>query len=197
MSSKDADASTPTPTKEQLQFARSVYIILELWPALKQAVIEQWGGEYSEEKREFLLSHICDEYGDHGAETKPDVDDLTELIESYIVEEFDCELEDDSAALVAEHICLAHTGIFVENKGDEVLNEIEQTFSRVAPKSKRATVQDGFEYIGDGDRGEDNAAHDDDKESASAPAPPRERAPPPEPVIDEDGFEMVQSRRRR
>lgn len=189
---KDSDKPSDTPTKEQIQFARSVYILLELWPALRQAVQEQWGGEYSEEKREFLLSHLCDEYGNGGARTRPDLDDLTELIESYVMEEFDCELEDNSAVLIAGHICLVHTGIFIEDKGDTILAELEATLSRTGAKSQRSQVQDGFEMI------DDKAASDeDDERPLGQSAPPREPAPKLEPIVDEDGFEMVQSRRRK
>ena len=185
----DAHEAVDTPTKEQLQFARCVYILLQLWPALRQAVQEQWGGEFSEEKRAFLLSHLCDEYGNHGARTRPDLDDLTELIESYVMEEFDCELEDDSAALMAGHICLVHTGIFLEDKGDTILAELEATLSRTGAKAQRAEVQDGFDMI------DDHEASDDER-PAQPSARPAEPAPKQERIVDEDGFEMVQPRRR-
>ena len=187
-----AHEAPDTPTKEQLQFARSVYILLELWPALRQAVQEQWGGELSEEKRAFLLSHLCDEYGNHGARTRPDLDDLTELIESYVMEEFDCELEDNSAALIAGHICLAHTGIFLEDKGDTIVAELEATLSRTGAKAQRAEVQDGFDMIDDSE-----GSDEDDERPVQPSARPAEPAPKQERIVDEDGFEVVQSRRRK
>jgi len=193
-SSTAADKPANTPSNEQVQFARSVYIILEFWPALRQAVLEQWGGEYSEEKREFLLSYVCDEYGNGGANTKPDLDDLTELIESYVMEEFDCELEDDSAALVAGHICLAHKGVFIDGKGDELLKELEATLVRIKPKHAPSAVKNDVETL-DNDEVDERDMHESTSSShqTHAHASPQ----PTQPIIDEDGFKTVQPRRRR
>lgn len=176
-----------TPTKEQLQFARAVYIVLNLWPALRQAVIEGWGGPESGEKRDFLLSHLCDEFGNGGASTKPDLDDLIELIESYIAEEYDCQLEDDSAMWVAMHVCGAHKTIFEEGRGDVILTQLEDAFEKAGKAKVSSTTQ------GDVDDEDD----DDEDKVDEAPAAPRPAAPRAEPEIDEDGFETVVSRRRR
>ena len=51
--------AAPEPSKEQLQFARAVYIIFHLWPAMRHAVAEAWGGPESREKMEYLLSYVC------------------------------------------------------------------------------------------------------------------------------------------
>lgn len=120
------------------------------------------------------------------------MDDLTDLIESYVMEEFDCELEDNSAELIAGHICLAHSGIFIEDKGDTILAELEATLSRTGAKSQRAPVQDGFELIDDRD-----PSDEEEERAEEQRAPTREPAPKLEPIVDEDGFEMVQSRRRK
>ncbi|CCU97855.1 unnamed protein product [Malassezia sympodialis ATCC 42132] len=184
--SSAAPPADAAPTPEQLQFARAVFILLEMWPALRQAVIEGWGGPESEEKKSFLLSHLCDEYGNGGASTKPDVDDLTELIEGYVMEEYACELEDDSAQWVAMHICLAHASIFEQGKGDEILAEYEASYARTGSHKLVAQTRDDI-----------HDASDEDTESdvpAPAPGAPKEK---PAPEIDEDGFETVAPRRRR
>ncbi|WFD39674.1 rRNA accumulation- protein [Malassezia japonica] len=193
---RDAKGASPavaneTPTKEQLQFARAVYIVLNLWPALRQAVLEGWGGPESGEKRDFLLSHLCDEYGNGGANTKPDLDDLIELIESYIAEEYDCQLEDDSAMWVAMHVCGAHKTIFEEGRGDVILAQLEDAFAKAGKTKVPSTTQR------DEDEDEDEDEDDDDDEMDEAPAAPRPAAPQAEPEIDEDGFETVMPRRRR
>ena len=191
---RDANRASPavadeTPTKEQLQFARAVYIVLNLWPALRQAVIEGWGGPESGEKRDFLLSHLCDEYGNGGASTKPDLDDLIELIESYIAEEYDCQLEDDSAMWVAMHVCGAHKTIFEEGRGDVILAQLEDAFQKAGKTKVSSTTQ--------GDDDEEDDDDDEEEEMDVAPAASRPAAPRAEPEIDEDGFETVVSRRRR
>lgn len=186
-------AAEPEPTHEQLQFARSVFIVLQLWPALRQAVLEEWGGPESVEKRDFLLSHLCDEYGNGGASTKPDMEDLIELIEGYVMEEFDCHLEDESVNLVAAHICDAHQRIFEEEKGDELLESLEKAYARVAGKKAVPTTSAiNYEDGGDEDGDDEDTAQGEQERPVQRP-----RAEKMEPQIDEDGFETVVSRRRR
>lgn len=188
----DPTPPADAPTPAQLQFARGVYIVLALWPALRQAVTEQWGGPESDEKRTFLLSHLCDEYGDRGAATKPDMDDVADLLEAYMADEFDCQLEDDSAILVAQHVCLLHAGVFEEQRGAAMLHELEASFAKVQSRPAKSAVQDDTALGGDADM-----SGEDDAPSTAPPAPPAAPAPRAEPRIDEDGFELVQPRRRR
>lgn len=63
--------------------------------------------------------------------------------------------------------------------------------SRTGAKAQRAEVQDGFDMIDDHE-----ASEEDDERPAQPSARPAERAPKQERIVDEDGFEMVQPRRR-
>lgn len=184
-----AESSEAAPTQQELQFARATYIILAMWPAMRQAVLEMWGGPESEEKRDFLLSHLCDEYGT-GKGKLPDMDDLTDLLENYLAEEYDCQLEDDSAALVALHVCNTYKAVFEEQHGTEFLKQLEEAFAKVSKSSVKNQTQE---------LSEDDDAEEEDAPDVATPATsaPRASAPRPEPEIDEDGFETVVSRRRR
>ncbi|CAO1617803.1 unnamed protein product [Parajaminaea phylloscopi] len=51
------------PSAQQVLFARCVIHTFFLWPSMRLAVEEQWGGRDSADKRDFLISHICDLYG--------------------------------------------------------------------------------------------------------------------------------------
>lgn len=184
-----ADSSEAAPTQQELQFARATYIILAMWPAMRQAVLEMWGGPESEEKRDFLLSHLCDEYGT-GKGKLPDMDDLTDLLENYLAEEYDCQLEDDSAALVALHVCNTYKAVFEEQHGTEFLKQLEEAFAKVSKSSVKNQTQE----IAEDEEDASDDAHDAPAPTTSAPRAP---APRPEPEIDEDGFETVVSRRRR
>ena len=61
--------------------------------------------------------------------------------------------------------------------------------SRTGAKAQRAEVQDGFDMI------DDHEASDDERPAQPSARPP-EPAPKQERIVDEDGFEMVQPRRR-
>ncbi|WFD30256.1 rRNA accumulation- protein [Malassezia sp. CBS 17886] len=183
------------PGKEQLQFARAAHIVLELWPVLRRALQEEWGGPESMEKRDFLLSFLCDEYGDGGAKTLPDADDVEEIVANYMGDEFGCQLEDESARWVASHICLAHKNIFIQNNGDKYLAALELGVGSVRGKAAPAQVDAQYEDgVRDADFSSDEAPPATEQRGGEAVAAPRERAAP---EIDDDGFETVAPRRRR
>lgn len=184
----------PQPSKEQLQFARAVYIIFHLWPAMRHAVAEAWGGPESREKMEYLLSYVCDEYGNGGAATKPDMDDLADLMEDYIAEEYECRLEDDSACWAGAHITNLHERIFSKGEGDAAIAELEASFARVANKKPQVSVQ---ENAGDSDDDDGDGEHEHkDGECSHVHAAPALRTRP-QPEIDDEGFQTVAPRRRR
>lgn len=195
-------ASNPAPSKEQLQFARAVYIIFHLWPAMRHAVAEAWGGADSRAKMEYLLSYICDEYGDLGEKTRPDMDDLADLFEDYLGEEFECRLEDDSAAWAGAHIVDLHARIFTHGDGDAALAELERSYARLGPSAVAVREEKRGEEGDEGDEGEQEEGDEGEGEDACCAHGPagapvsaaRARTPPP---VDEDGFQTVVPRRRR
>ncbi|WFD41839.1 rRNA accumulation- protein [Malassezia psittaci] len=182
-----------TPSEKEQQFARACYIMLALWPAMRQAVLEQWGGVDSEEKQTYLLSYLCDEYGS-GKGSCPDADDLADLLDNYMAEEYDCQLEDDSSMLVAAHVIECYKAIFEEEHGQEFVNALEKTFAKAYKTVQNNATQHSDEELDDAELG--------DGETQSAiqhEDPPNQliNKPKPKPEIDEDGFETVVSRRRR
>lgn len=128
------------PTKTQLLFARAVILTMELWPAMRLAVSEQWGGVESADKKQFLISHICDTYSEersvssvqqqqqqqqqHSIQSStsttatiqapkvPDVDDLAETLEMYFEDEYESKIEDGSADWIAGRIVHLHKCIY-------------------------------------------------------------------------------------
>lgn len=131
-------ASTSTsvdaaPTRTQLLFARAVILTMELWPAMRLAVSEQWGGVDSADKKQFLISHICDSYSEEPSASAqqeavankssssssalqapkvPDVDDLAETMEMYFEDEYESKIEDGSADWIAGRIVHLHKCIY-------------------------------------------------------------------------------------
>jgi pre-rRNA-processing protein TSR2 len=130
-----------TPSATQVLFARAVIYTFDVWPALRLAVSEQWGGIESKDKVDFLISHLCDEYSEEkeiGSSSKratttsssslaastsspassleapqtPDADDLAEILEGYFADEFESRLEDDSADMIAARLVQLHKLIY-------------------------------------------------------------------------------------
>lgn len=113
---------------------------------MRLAVEEQWGGPDSADKRDFLISHICDLYGgvpgssslgyfepttaqasasmsssssssSHqrpAAPATPDPDDLAEILEGYLADEYEASVEDGSCDYIAERLVQLHKVIFAQ-----------------------------------------------------------------------------------
>jgi len=229
-----------------VQFARGILLRFSIWPTLKAAVAEQWGGPDSAEKRDFLVGHLVDEYGMPAAPPLPpvptlpaafssaaggggaassstapsaappaeiDVDDLTDIIEDYVQEEFECRIEDDSVYPVARDIVALHRAIFIvaltaTDGGAEaraILDELEQAAARLKGMQVQSLRQsdapedddDEDDEEGDSDDGEDDGDVDMEDGSAGPSGATPSSSARQEPQADEDGFTMVQSGRRR
>lgn len=221
MSSSAAGVQEPTQT--QLLFARAVVLTMELWPAMRLAVSEQWGGQESAEKREFLISHICDTYSnEHAAQTTssvgstssahvqppatPDIDDLAETLEMYFADEYESRIEDGSADWVAGRIVQLHKTVYstFPPTSDSLANaqtEVDKLYqAAVQLRGQKVSVQRSSEAdlqadseSGDSEGDEDEAMQLDEAEQSEQ----SRRQERQEPVVDEDGFTTVVKGRRR
>lgn len=216
-STSAAGVADDTPTPQQVLFAKSIMLTFELWPAMRLAVAEEWGGSDSADKRDYLLSHLCDEYGNPGSAFEPDLDDLADILEHYMIDEYEARLEDGSPDWVAGRIVGLHRVIFAPGddfaRAQAAVAELEKAYEEL--KGKKAAFEQGPNQDGEVQpHSEDEDMRDArsmaqqhggiteaDREGArvgleqdQARAAPRE---PHQPVVDEDGFETVVSRRRR
>ncbi|KAI5478644.1 20S pre-rrna processing of protein [Pseudohyphozyma bogoriensis] len=208
-----ASASTapaaPAPTPEEvalLTFARATINLLTFWPALRIAITQGWG---SAEGRTHLAEDIVDLFYTTAVESTstkvPDIDDVTSVVLHVLSKEFSVSLEDDSERLIANDLthlwkeCLERAeGTWPAGREGRV-----EVFERQAEKARvedagsggyqgarRDGQSDDEGSVSDEDSSEDE---DEEMEVESAPAP-RVRE---EPVIDEDGFQMVTKGKRR
>ena len=210
--------TTTAPSATQLLFARAVIYTFDLWPALRLAVSEQWGGVESKAKADFLISYLCDEYSEESstpapapgqatatvttavcAPSTPDPDDLAEILEGYFADEFESRLEDESADWAAARLVQLHKLIYAAfpptqesllNAGAE-LDKLEQAV--IALRGKKVTAQRTTreDEIASGSESESDSQDEQGghEDAMEVDAPaPRSK---PEPVVDEDGFTTV------
>ncbi|KAK0534090.1 rRNA accumulation- protein [Tilletia horrida] len=227
------DAHEAPPAPVSVQFARGILLRFALWPTLKTAVAEQWGGPDSASKRDFLVGHLVDEYGMPAstpaeasssssstvaaaaaaqAPAELDLDDLADLIQDYVEQEYECLIEDESVLPVARDLVALHRAIFIASHLDagaeaaKLLDGLEQAASRL--RGVQVEVQRQSDYPDDDDDddkngpagsgedeedGSEDGEGDVDMQEASASSSRRQQ----EPQVDEDGFTTVQSGRRR
>lgn len=191
-------------------------LTFELWPAMRLAVSEQWGGADSADKRDFLLSHLCDQYGNPGSAFEPDLDDLADILEGYMIDEYEARLEDGSPDWVAGRIVGLHRVIFAPGedfaRAQAAVGELEKAYQEL--KGKKAAFEQGANQDGEVEGSEDEEMREArsmaqqhggvteaDRQGARVGLEQDQaraaREQPQGPIVDEDGFETVVSRRRR
>jgi pre-rRNA-processing protein TSR2 len=202
---------------------------LEVWPALRVAVEQGWGGPSSREKRRWLASEIVDAFDDDdpsastSADThahaytkeekekekkegrkkaRPDAEYVAMMLAQALEDEFDASFEDGSVEGVAADV----VGLW--GAGEDVVGEWERRAEAVRGMKVDVRVQAA---VGDGDEnedewedeesGEENEDADTDADVApqlmqAAGAGEVQRLAKAKPVLDEEGFTLVQKGRR-
>ncbi|KAJ3072178.1 rRNA accumulation- protein [Rhizoclosmatium sp. JEL0117] len=184
-------------------FKESIHYVFLRWTALQLAIEHGMGGTSTLSKVAMLGDYIVDFFSQNGLRIDPT--DLEENLIDFFAESFQVELEDGSAPQISKLICQLFREI---GSGDMTgFNKARELASRVtgaASQSRRVRAE--------GEEDDDDDSDDDsedgmsnygeasgsgaagDMEMDEAPSTP---APRQEPIIDEDGFELVQQKGRR
>lgn len=203
-SQQAASSTSPTPVQKQANFDLAISLILSTWPALSIAVVNNWGGPDSADKRDWFAGAISDDFKE-----RPDTD--AEELEARLVEvmqdEFEVNVEDGSEVDIAVKIMKARQQC---KEGD--FREIQQMLKTWEErKGKAAGLPQGVQIVehkGDGDSVDEEDDSDDyededdgdiNMEDAEAKVPALVGAlqPKQEPEVDDDGFTKVTGRRKR
>ena len=142
------------------EFQAGVTAVLRSWPALKTAVESGWGGSLSNDKAEFLRSHIlnCFDY----TKAKPSVDSYTleDDLAIYMEEEFSVTVEDDSEKQLAQ---LLYNMYEKCGNGDfSLAREVVEKANQAASIASKPVVQSNGELDEDSD---------DEMETTTTPTP--------------------------
>ncbi|CAK9785324.1 hypothetical protein CC85DRAFT_284600 [Cutaneotrichosporon oleaginosum] len=200
-----------TPAPEILLFARGVLALFDLWPALTIAVQNGWGGPESVEKKTWLLSELVELFEeravrlpsgaiDPSGDEPLSEDQVAGLLEQVMGDEFEALVEDNSIELMSADIVRCWRDILA-GRG-EVVDALERRAAQASRSGVKAHDGGGEVEVEVGEEGEWESEDDDDDENEeeapqlveAQPQEPRQRQGP---VIDDDGFEMVQSRKSR
>lgn len=180
-----------------LLFATSTLDLLTVWPALRLAISQGWGGlegktHLAEDIVDLFISCATDSGTNSTGDKIPDDDDIEAVLLHVLSHEFSLTLEDNSERLVARDLiglwkeCLAK----VTNSIAPNTNLLE-TFAREAEKAR---LEDGVRTYAaqrDGESDDEEGEDDDDMDEDMDTEEGAEPASKPGPIIDEDGFEMV------
>lgn len=183
--------STPNtaPLPTSVQFARGVIARLALWPALRIAVEQGWGGPESSEKRTWIASVIVDAFEEQ--DPTPDIDYIESTLLQIMEDEYETVLEDGSAEAVAKDVVKLWQEI--QAGSSRFVVQLEEQAEQMKGKKVQAE-----EVAGDNSDWEDESGDEDGEDEEDAPtlvAP--ETKSKPEPEVDEDGFTVVKGKKHR
>jgi pre-rRNA-processing protein TSR2 len=199
----DAPPTAPAPNPALILFARGVIARLELWPALRIALEQGWGpsgpSSSSREKRLWLASEIVDAFVDNNnnknnnsdSARTPDAEYIGLMLAQVLEDEFDATFEDGSVEAVAVDV------VALWGAGEDVVGMWERKAEGVRGKKIDVREEVGSDEDGDGDEGEweDEESGEEVVPQLVPAAAEVQRPARPKPIIDEDGFTLVQKGR--
>lgn len=171
------------PSASSLSFARGVVARLTLWPALRIAVQNGWGGPDSGKKRTWIASVIVDVFEEQS--TPPDAEYIEELLLQIMDDEFETVIEDESAGCVSRDLTKLWKEIHLGDLAG--LHHLEQQANVAANTPVVVQTSPHEEMDTDSDE-EENISESDEEEGHGSDPPPDLQE------VDEDGFTMVKGR---
>lgn len=174
--------SNPAPSTS-LSFAKGVIARLALWPALRIAVQNGWGGPDSSKKQTWIASVIVDVFEEQS--TPPDAEYIEELLLQIMDDEFQTVIEDGSTGCVAKDVTKLWKDIHLGDLAG--LYHLEQQANVISSRTIVAQPCPSEEMETDSDDGEESSQESEEDGDFSDP-------PPDLPELDEDGFTRVNGR---
>ena len=190
-----ADNTQKRPPASLVAFARGVIARLAVWPILRVAVQENWGGPKAEDKRTWLASEIVDAF--ETQDPPPDDQYVEEMLLQVMEDEFDCVVEDESGEDVASDI----VKMWVESQMADGKRDTIVKFEELAEKLKGKKVSaqitsEENEVDGEGDDDDGDDSEDEvDETGMEVEEVPKLLDRKNEPEVDEDGFTLVKGKK--
>ncbi|KAK6456159.1 Pre-rRNA-processing protein TSR2-domain-containing protein [Scheffersomyces xylosifermentans] len=177
--------------KQQAKFELGVCMAIYKWEELNTAVENSWGGPKSGEKRDWISGIVIDLF----AEKIVDIQLIEETLLYAMVDEFDTEIDNDSALEIGALIMKFYRDVALQKyaKIDE-LYEKWQAKQSIKENVKKVHVEEDPNNpdVSDSEDDEDDEdvpeLQDDEMEIDEEPHGP---------IVDDDGFELVQKKGRR
>ncbi|KAI8909536.1 hypothetical protein EDD86DRAFT_140447 [Gorgonomyces haynaldii] len=152
-------------------FCQTVRLTLTKWQALQLAIENSPYVPYEPPQQE-LERHILDFFVKHQQQVQ--ADELAGNFEDFFAEQLDCEVEDGSFEHVGKQLVELYATVVVKQDTQAGLNYVQLMSNVQLPQSSVEEDED-FEEM----------------EEVHEPRPKQEK------IIDEDGFELVQSKKKR
>lgn len=180
--------------KQQANFELGVSMCVHSWSALETAVANNWGGAQSEAKREWMTAIVVELFN----EKIVDVQLIEETLLNAMLDEFDVNVEDDSSLPVSARVLKVYKQCA---RGD--FSEVRAMYDKWQAKAAERELRRRQLQVdlAEDDSSDEESGEDEQLQQAAQPAQQdvdmdvdMEESGP---VVDDDGFELVQRKGRR
>ena len=179
--------------KQQARFELGVSMMVYRWDALDIAVENKWGGPDSADKRDWITGVIC---GAFRSEKVIDVAFIEESLLYAMVDEFDTNVEDDSALPIAAGIIELYKQIDAFD-----FSGVEQLYLAYQEKQNNKASQRVIKIQEDPLNPDSSSSEDEDSDEGDYEMEEdimeEQFNLDQEPIVDDDGFELVQKKCNR
>ncbi|KAJ3716192.1 Pre-rRNA-processing protein TSR2-domain-containing protein [Lentinula raphanica] len=217
--------SSSSPSPALVLFARGVIARLAFWETLTLAVQESWGGPGAKEKRTWMAGVLVDMFEETLSKNNPasastddsrrvDPEDIEDTLLQIMADEFEVHVEDGSAEMLGKDIVRlwdaitnpANAGAMTSpSAGEKMVQEWESRADKTKGRKVQAHYQEATEEEEGDWEDEDEEEDDADNDVSMSQIAAIDEAPQlidhghsrREPEVDEDGFTLVSSRRKR
>lgn len=176
-------------SRQQARFELGVSMCVYKWDALEVAVQNQWGGPDSADKRDWITGIVVELFNDRVV----DMQSVEELMLNAMEDEFDVNVEDDSVLPILALIFKIYRDCLQGN-----YQIVEQMYLAWQEKQLRRQ-QELHKYAVNvlEDPMNPSSEDEEDEEISEAPQLVQEPQEFSGPIVDEDGFELVQKKGRK
>ena len=191
-----ASTSAASPEAVKAIFSRAVHAVFGEWTALKLAVENEFAGSGTRARALALLDRVHQGLLASAAVHRDELEDMLDLA---LIDDFNLEAEDESPKEVAQILCTLH-----REASAGLTTTADAVLQRVAGKRSWVDVPPPPRARGDDDSSDDECDDVDDDamdDGSGKPAAMEEEegagSQPWQPQVDEDGFQVVSTRRNR
>ncbi|OBA22118.1 hypothetical protein METBIDRAFT_40492 [Metschnikowia bicuspidata var. bicuspidata NRRL YB-4993] len=184
--------------RQQAKFELGVCMAIYRWEELATAVENSWGGPNSADKRDWVSGVVIDLFNERAV----DLVLIEETLLYAMVDEFDTEVDNDSALIISDLVLKIYRECAMQNyaRVDDLYARFQLKQQSGAHTNSVVVAEDPNNPDGSSDDDDDNINEDDGPRAA--PVPVEDDGMdidhgPRQPIIDDDGFELVQRRGRR
>lgn len=177
--------------KQQGKFELGVCMAIYKWDELTTAVDNSWGGPCSADKRDWISGVVIDLF----EEKIVDVALIEETLLYAMVDEFDTEIDNDSALEIGDLIMKIYKDCAIQS-----YDRVDQLYARYQEKEANGASKLQVKVGSDPNNPDSSEDESDEEEEVPQLHEDDMAVDEPEvqgPIVDDDGFELVQKKGRR